>query len=121
MPRGHHRTDASPADAVQNLADNRGDLFTRVFVGKAHDGIVAGRMFGAKTANGDLAVGEAVFAGKSFVGQQVLEPAAFGDKHAAIAPGMFSGKLIAPEGATFGRKIAIGEQPVFGRKVVSNI
>ena len=105
MPRGHRRTDAAPADAVQTFTRKTvdGDVFAQAFVGRTIDGVMVGRVFGTKTVNGDLAIGEAVlFSGKT------LEPIAFGGKFTG-EPGTFGAKLTSTEVIPFGRKITIGE------------
>jgi zinc resistance-associated protein len=106
MPRGHHRTDATPTDAVQTFTRKTvdGDVFAQAFVSKTVDGVIVARVFGTKSVDGDLSIGEAaLFTGKT------LEPVSFG------------GKLTNREGAAFGRKITIDEPVGFGRKVVSSI
>lgn len=124
MPRGHRRTDATPADAGQTFTRKTvdGDVFAHAFVSKTVDGVMVGRVFGTKTVNGDLAIGEAaLFSGKSLSSDKTLEPVAFSGKLTTIEPGTFSRKPTTPEGATFSRKITIGEPSVFGRKAVTNI
>ena len=124
MPRGHRRTDATSADAVQTFARNTvdGDVFAQAFVSKTIDGVLVGRVFGTKTVNGDLMIGEAaLFTGKSLFNDKTLEPVAFSGKLTASEPGTFSRKLTTTEGATFGRKITISEPGVFGRKAVTSI
>jgi zinc resistance-associated protein len=124
MQRGHRRTDATPADAVQTFTRKTvdGDVFAHAFVSKTVDGVMVGRVFGTKTVSGDLAIGEAaLFSGKSLVGDVVLGPVAFTGKLTAIEPGSFGRKLTTPEGATFSRKITIGQPGVFGRKAVTDI
>jgi len=75
---------------------------------------LVGRVFGAKTVHGDLAIGEAArFNGKT------LEPIAFGGKF--TAPGAFGPKLTPTEVIPFGRKITIGGPSVLGRKTVIDI
>jgi hypothetical protein len=124
MPRGHRRTDATPADGVHTFTRKTvdGDVFAQAFVSKTVDGVMVGRVFGTKTLNGDLAIGEAaLFTGKSLFSDKTLEPVAFSGKLTATEPGTFSRKLTVPEGATFSRKITIGEPGVFGRKAVTSI
>jgi zinc resistance-associated protein len=118
MPRGHHRTDATPADAVQTFTRKTvdGDVFAQAFVTRTVDGVMVGRVFGTKSVNGDLVVGEA-----ALLGGKTLEPVAFGGKLIAVEPGTFGAKLTSTQGAPFGRKITIGEPSGFGRKAVSNI
>ena len=73
VQRGHRRTDAAPADAVQTFTRKTvdGDVFAHAFVSKTVDGVMVGRVFGTKTVNGDLAIGEAaLFTGKSLVSDQ---------------------------------------------------
>lgn len=118
MPRGNHRTDASPTNGTKTFTQKTvdGDVFAQTFVSKTIDGMMVGRVFGTKTLNGDLAVGEAVvFNGKSW------EPAAFGPKLTATAPGVFTAKFVTKEPATFARKIAIGEPGVFRPTAVTKI
>jgi zinc resistance-associated protein len=118
MPRGHHRTDATPTDGVQTFTRKTvdGDVFAQAFVSKTVDGVFVGRVFGTKTVNGDLVVGEAaVLRGKT------LEPVAFSGKFTSVEQGAFGPKLTAGEGTTFGRKITLGEPSPFGRKAVTNI
>lgn len=110
MPRGHHRTDVAP-DSARGFAHKEvdNDTFRHTFVSKTVDGVMVGRVFGAKSANGDLVIGEAaLFPGKPLVSNKT-EPVAF------------SGKDTGQEGATFGRKITIGKPPLFGRKAVTGI
>ena len=117
MPRGHRRTDAAPADAVQTFTRKTvdGDVFAQAFIGRTIDGVMVGRVFGTKTVDGDLAIGEAVvFSGKT------LEPIAFSGKFTG-EPGTFGAKLTSTEVIPFGRKITIGEPAAFGRKAVTNI
>jgi zinc resistance-associated protein len=114
MPRGHHRTDATPADAVQTFTRKTvdGDVFAQAFVSRTVDGVIVGRVFGTKSVNGDLAVGEVSrFSGK------MLEPIAFGSKFTS-EPGTFGPKLTATEVIPFGRKITIGEPGAFGPKAL---
>lgn len=117
MPRGHHRTDATPADAVQTFARKNvdGGVFAQAFVSRTTDGVLVGRVFGTKTVHGDLAIGEAA----RFNGE-TLEPIAFGGKFTA-EPGAFGPKLTPTEVIPFGRKITIGGPSGFGRKTVTDI
>ena len=95
MPRGHQRTDATPADAVQTFTRKTvdGDVFAQAFVSKTIDGVLIGRVFGTKSVNGDLAVGEVALGAKA----------------------------TPTSGANFGRKITIGEPGTFGGKAVTSI
>jgi hypothetical protein len=118
MPRGHHRTDATPTHGTQPFSRKTvdGDVFAQVFVSKTVDGVLVGRVFGTKTVNGDLVVGEA-----AMLGGKTLEPVAFDGKFTSIEQGTFGPKLTGGEGATFSRKITIGEPASFGRKLVTSI
>ena len=94
MPRGHRRTDATPADTMQTFTRKTvdGDVFAHAFVSKTVDGVMVGRVFGTKSVNGDLAIGEAaLFTGKT------LEPIAFSGKLTAVEQGAFGAKLTTPE------------------------
>jgi hypothetical protein len=108
--------DATPVVAAyKTLGD---DLFAQAFVRKTADGFLVGRVFGAKSLSGDLAVGElAMFSGKSpFSGKALTSPSV----DQGIAPvdlWAFGDKRLTTEGNDFGRKITIGEPPAFGRKV----
>lgn len=117
MPRGHRRTDATPADAVQIFARTTvdGEVFAQTFAGRTVDGIMVGRVFGTKTVDGDLAIGEAA----RFIAG-TLEPVAFGGKF-TVEPSVFGPKLTSTEAAPAGRKIMIGEPSGFGRKMVTSI
>jgi hypothetical protein len=118
VPRGHHRTDATPADDVPTFGRKTvdGNVFAHTFVGKTVDGVLVGRVFGAKTIDGDLIVGEA-----AVLGGKTLEPIAFGGKFTTIEHGTFGPKVTSGEGVTFGRKITIGEPIPFGRKALTSI
>jgi hypothetical protein len=123
MPRGHQRTDAAPADAVQTFTRKTvdGGVFAQAFVSKTIDGVLIGRVFGTKSVNGDLAVGEvALFSGKSLIGDETVEPA-FSGKLIGVEPGRFGAKEAPMGGVSFGRKITIGEPGTFGRKAVTSI
>jgi hypothetical protein len=85
-------------------------------VGKTVDGVMVARVFGTKTLNGDLAVGEAVLlTGKT------VEPIAFSGKLLAAEPATFGSKLTTVAPGTFGRKIIIGEPQLLGPKAVTSI
>jgi hypothetical protein len=117
-PRGHRRTDATPADAVQTFTRTMvdGEVFAQAFVSKTVDGVMVGRVFGTKSVHGDLVVGEV-----ARLGGKTLEPVALSGKFTAAEPGAFGAKLTSAEVIPFGRKITIGEPGVFGRKVVTDI
>jgi hypothetical protein len=108
-------------DALPLIAAHKtfgGDLFAHAFVSKTTDGFLVGRVFGATSSSGDLAVGEWItVSGKSpFVGKALAGPAL----EQGIAPmdsRAFGNKRLAPEGASFGRKITIGQPTAFGPKV----
>lgn len=130
VPRGHRRTDATPADATQTFSHKTvdGEVFAQAFVNKTVDGVIVGRVFGAKTVDGDLMIGEvallsdkAFVDGKPLVNAKPLEPVAFVGKLTALEHGTFSRKLATTEGGTFGRKITIGATPAYGPKAVTSI
>jgi hypothetical protein len=118
MPRGHHRTDATPSNGPQTFTRKTvdGDVFAQTFVSKTVDGVFVGRVFGTKTVNGDLVVGEA-----AMLSGKTLEPVVFGGKFTSVEQGGFGPKLTGEDGATFGRKITISEPSSFGRKAVTSI
>ncbi len=129
-PRGQRRSDITPTDALaadaapmhsRTMVD--GDHFAQAFVSQTGDGLMVGRVFGAKTLAGDLAIGEvALVTEKAFFGGKSLfaSAAPFSGQlpDVAIAPVEFGGKLTA---GGFGRKITIKERPTFGRKTVTDI
>ena len=89
MPRGHRRTDATPADATQTFTRKTvdGDVFAQAFVSKTVDGVIVGRVFGTKTVDGDLMIGEVALlsasrslAASRLVSGKALEPVAFSGK-----------------------------------------